>query len=167
MNVRATILVGLLGAPLFAGAPLAAETGNLSLVDAARQGDREAVRALLNSRAKADVAEADGTTALIWAASRNDLEMADLLLRAGRCRPAGKDRSRKAVPGRVASAREVVDAPRWRPRFDVRAPKDVEDGPCEVVRRCVLAHHAGGDHEDFPAAQFHVPGLAFFQDDQL
>ena len=35
MNVRATILAGLLGAPLFAGA-LAAETGNLSLVDAAK-----------------------------------------------------------------------------------------------------------------------------------
>jgi ankyrin repeat protein len=40
-------------------------------------------RSLLNGRAKEDVAGAEGTAALIWAASRNDVEMADLLLRAG------------------------------------------------------------------------------------
>jgi hypothetical protein len=44
MNIRAMILVGLLGLPLFAGAALAAETGSLSLMDAARLGDREGVR---------------------------------------------------------------------------------------------------------------------------
>ena len=36
------------------------------------RGDREAVRSLLDSGAKIDVAGADGTTALIWAAHRND-----------------------------------------------------------------------------------------------
>ena len=50
MNIRATILAGLLGVPFLACAALAAETGNLSLVDAAKQGNREAVRSLLNSR---------------------------------------------------------------------------------------------------------------------
>jgi uncharacterized protein len=82
MNIRAMILVGLLSLPLFAGAALAAET-NLSLVDAARLGDREAVRSWLNGRAKTDVATAEGAAALMWAASRNDVEMADLLLGAG------------------------------------------------------------------------------------
>jgi ankyrin repeat protein len=82
MNIRSMILVGLLGLPLFAGAALAAET-NLSLVDAARLGDREAVRSWLNGRAKTDVATAEGAAALMWAASRNDVEMADLLLGAG------------------------------------------------------------------------------------
>jgi ankyrin repeat protein len=37
----------------------------------------------LNGRAKHDVAGAEGTAALVWAATRNDLAMADLLLRAG------------------------------------------------------------------------------------
>ena len=82
MNIRAMILAGVLGSPLVAGAALAAET-NLSLVDAAKQGDRAAVRSLLNGRAKEAVAGAEGTAALIWAASRNDVEMADLILRAG------------------------------------------------------------------------------------
>src|SRR5260221_5808728 len=83
MSIRAIMLVGLLGLPIFAGAALAAETGNLSLTDAARLGDREAVRSLLNGRAKEDVAAAEGAAALIWAASRNDVETADLLLGAG------------------------------------------------------------------------------------
>jgi ankyrin repeat protein len=82
MNIRPMILVGLLGLPLVAGAALAAET-NLSLVDAARLGDREAVRSWLDGRAKADVAGPEGTAALMWAASRNDVETADLLLGAG------------------------------------------------------------------------------------
>jgi ankyrin repeat protein len=83
MNIRAMILAGWLGLPLVTGGALAAETGNLSLADAARLGDRDAVRSLLHSRAQEDVAGPDATAALIWAASRNDVEMADLLLRAG------------------------------------------------------------------------------------
>ena len=83
MNIRATILAGLLSVPLFAGAALAAESGNLSLVEAAKQGDREAVQSLLSNRGEEDLAGAEGTAALIWAASRSDVPMADLLLRAG------------------------------------------------------------------------------------
>ena len=55
MNIRAMILAGLLGSTIFAGAALAADTDNLSLVTAAKQGDRDAVRSLLNgSREKGD-----------------------------------------------------------------------------------------------------------------
>src|SRR6516165_6845410 len=78
MRIRSMSLMLLLGVALFTGAAPAAD---LSLVDAARQGDRQAERSLLNGGAKVDVAGADGMTALIWAAQRNDTEMADLLLR--------------------------------------------------------------------------------------
>jgi ankyrin repeat protein len=83
MSIRAILLAGVLSVPLVAGAALAADTGNLSLVNAAKQGDRAAVQSLLNGPAKQNVAGAEGGAALIWAATRNDVEMADLLLRAG------------------------------------------------------------------------------------
>ena len=83
MSIRTILLAGVLSVPLVAGAALAAGTGDLSLVNAAKQGDRSAVQSLLNGPAKQDAAGAQGAAALIWAASRNDVEMADLLLRAG------------------------------------------------------------------------------------
>jgi len=83
MNMRAMILAGLLGSTIFAGAALAADTSNLPLVTAAKQGDRAAVRSLLTGIPEKVIAGPEGTAALVWAASRNDLEMADLLLRAG------------------------------------------------------------------------------------
>jgi len=83
MSIRAILLAGVLGVPLVAGAAVAADTGNLSLVSAAKQGDRAAVQSLLNGPAKQNVAGAEGGAALIWAASRNDLEMVDMLLAAG------------------------------------------------------------------------------------
>jgi ankyrin repeat protein len=83
MNTRATILAALLGSTIFASAAFAAGASNMSLVTAAKQGDRAAVQSLLNGRAKQEVAGAEGTAALVWAATRNDLAIADLLLRAG------------------------------------------------------------------------------------
>jgi ankyrin repeat protein len=69
--------------PLFAGTALAAETKNLSLPDAVKLGDREAVRALVSGPAKDYVAGPQGTVALIRAAERNDAQIVDLLLAAG------------------------------------------------------------------------------------
>jgi len=83
MNIRAMILAGLLGSTIFAGATLAADTSNVPLVAAAKLGDREAVRTLLNGIPQKVVAGPEGTAALVWAAGRNDLEMVDLLLHAG------------------------------------------------------------------------------------
>ena len=52
------------------------------LIDAARNGNGAVVRTLLSRGAKADAADADGTTALHWAAQWNDITTADSLLRA-------------------------------------------------------------------------------------
>ena len=53
------------------------------LADAAESGDRAGVRALVDRRADANQAQADGMTALHWAAYRDDPETAKLLLDAG------------------------------------------------------------------------------------
>ena len=55
----------------------------MPLIDAVKQGDRAAVRALLAEQADVDAAELDGTTALHWAAHLGDAIAADLLLDAG------------------------------------------------------------------------------------
>lgn len=53
------------------------------LVDAVRNHDSEAVRALLKEHVDVNAPDPDGTTALHWAAHQNDLETAQLLLKAG------------------------------------------------------------------------------------
>src|SRR3989454_12341903 len=69
--------------PVLTVASLAAAGANLSLVDATKQGDRAAVRALLHEHADPNAAELDGTTALHWAVQHDDIETVDLLLAAG------------------------------------------------------------------------------------
>ena len=61
----------------------AADSARPPIVDAARNGNHEALRALLKQKTDVNAPEADGSTALLWASYRNDLESADLLLRAG------------------------------------------------------------------------------------
>jgi len=58
MSIRATILAGVLGVPLVAGAALAADTGKPSLTNAAKQGDYAAVQSILSSPAKQEIAAA-------------------------------------------------------------------------------------------------------------
>jgi ankyrin repeat protein len=53
------------------------------VADAASRNDKPALRALLQKKADVNAPQIDGTTALHWAAQADDLEMADLLLRAG------------------------------------------------------------------------------------
>ncbi len=61
----------------------AAAGGSLKVVDAAKQGNREAVRALIAQKANVNAAEADGMTALHWAVRANDLQTVQMLIRAG------------------------------------------------------------------------------------
>ena len=77
-------------AALLMAAVVAAAEGDLRLVDAARNKDRQAVRALLKQRADVNVRAHDGSTALLWAAHWNDLETADLLIRRRRGRERGQ-----------------------------------------------------------------------------
>jgi ankyrin repeat protein len=53
------------------------------LIDAVKNGDRDALRALLQKKADVNAAEGDGATPLLWASYRDDLESADLLIRVG------------------------------------------------------------------------------------
>jgi ankyrin repeat protein len=64
-------------------ANLAAAGGDVRLVDAVKNGDRKAVRSLLQQRTDVNVPAADGMTSLHWAARRDDAETADLLIRSG------------------------------------------------------------------------------------
>jgi ankyrin repeat protein len=56
---------------------------DVRLADAVQRRDQAAIRALLNQRIDVNIAQPDGATALAWAAHWNDLETADLLIRAG------------------------------------------------------------------------------------
>jgi uncharacterized protein len=83
MTIKATLLASVLSVPLVAGAALAADTSNQSLVTAAKQGSQVDVQSILNSDAKQEIVATQGGAALIWAASHNDKAMVDLLLSAG------------------------------------------------------------------------------------
>jgi ankyrin repeat protein len=60
-----------------------AASNDLRLVDAVKHGDAKMVRSLLAQHVSLNAAEADGSTALHWAAQRDNLEIANLLISAG------------------------------------------------------------------------------------
>ena len=62
---------------------ISAAASDTRLADAAQQGDKAAVRALLNERVDVNQAQGDGMTALHWAAFNDDVELAKSLLAAG------------------------------------------------------------------------------------
>lgn len=62
---------------------LCADGHDTRLADAAAQDDIDAVRTLLQEHVNVNAAQGDGTTALHWASLKGDLEMVQLLLKAG------------------------------------------------------------------------------------
>jgi hypothetical protein len=70
--------LALLASTLAAAAPI-----DLRLIQAVKRRDVDAVRALLKQRVDVNAVQGDGATALHWAAHRDDLAVADLLIRAG------------------------------------------------------------------------------------
>ena len=74
------LVSGVCGAMLLAAMVGAAPS---SVADAARTGDRDAVKTLLRTGADVNAVQGDGMTALHWAASRGDAELTGLLVTAG------------------------------------------------------------------------------------
>jgi ankyrin repeat protein len=83
--------------------------------DAAQRRDTASLRALLAQRADVNAAQADGTTALLWAAHWNDLDAVRLLLKAG-ANPKAANRfgasalSEAAAVGNAAMVEALLDA---------------------------------------------------------
>ena len=75
---------------------------DVPLIDAVKQKDKTAVRALLQKRADVNATEGDGATALHWAAYRDDLEVVEMLINAGAKVNAANDL--KVTPLLLASA---------------------------------------------------------------
>ena len=71
---RIFLLLALVSTSAFAASDVA---------DAAMHGDKARVRALLGQRADVNSPQIDGTTALHWAVRANDLELTEVLIRAG------------------------------------------------------------------------------------
>src|SRR5215469_3714218 len=61
----------------------ASAAGRSEVADAAMHGDKPAIRALLEKKTDVNTPQIDGTTALHWGVRANDLELTDMLLRAG------------------------------------------------------------------------------------
>jgi ankyrin repeat protein len=80
--MKKRFVVGFALAVLCAVAGLKAQASAI-VAEAAMQGNKGAVRELLKQGADVNAAQGDGMTALHWAASRGDLELAQMLLLAG------------------------------------------------------------------------------------
>jgi uncharacterized protein len=79
MSRKSLLVIGALALVLTTGVRAA----NAPVADAAQQGDRDAVKALLKDAADVNAAQGDGMTALHWAAVKNDADLAQMLLYAG------------------------------------------------------------------------------------
>src|ERR1700683_2730418 len=75
---RNSFLVG-----IFTITAMVAAGADTRLADAAEQGDRDAVRSLIAQKVDVNLAQGDGSTALHWAAYKDDVEMAKMLVAAG------------------------------------------------------------------------------------
>src|SRR5690349_2707031 len=86
MIYRKSLLIGLLLVALVASVQAGMRSpaaGDSRLSEAAMQGDKATVTKLLQQKADVNAPQGDGTTALHWAAYRDDVEMAQMLIKAG------------------------------------------------------------------------------------
>ena len=100
MRYRLLALVVLLGSTV-----VAAERP--ALIEAAKSGDRAALKSLIQKKADVNAADADGTTALHWAAYHDDLDSVDLLIKAG---------------ANVNAANDLGATPLWNAGMNAGAP---------------------------------------------
>ena len=92
-----------------------AHAATSDLADAVMKRDTIAVRALLQKKTDVNAPQNDGTTALMWAARLDDLDTADLLIRAGaKVTPANRDGATAlelaAVNGSVQMLQKLIKA---------------------------------------------------------
>ena len=78
-----TALVRVITLAAFVLSAFTATAAKSLLADAAEKSDRATIRTLLKQHADVNAPQADGMTALHWAAHRDDLETAKLLLKSG------------------------------------------------------------------------------------
>ena len=83
MHSRSRIWIGCWITLLFCTYAFCLPADDLRLIDAIKNGDRAAVRSLIEQRVNVNAAGADGATALAWAVNRNDTESVELLITAG------------------------------------------------------------------------------------
>jgi ankyrin repeat protein len=81
--MRIQSLTGICVVALLSVSAYGASLGSTAVVNAAKNQDWEAVRALISQHADLSAAEPDGTTALHWAAHWNNLDTVKLLIQAG------------------------------------------------------------------------------------
>jgi ankyrin repeat protein len=80
---RALAALLVLGIVAFSLGSTSFAAGRPPVVDAAKNGDHETLRSLIQKGTNVNSTEGDGTTALHWASYHDDLEAAELLIRAG------------------------------------------------------------------------------------
>jgi len=110
------LLIAPLAAIVLLAAPRAADAQvRPPLSEAAKNVDRESVRRLIGQHANVNATEGDGSTALHWAAYRDDLNIADQLLNGGANANAANDLGvtplwAAAVNGSEAMTRRLLQA---------------------------------------------------------
>src|SRR6266702_2725964 len=80
---KRSALAGAFSMALLMAAGATAAGADLRLVEAVRNQDQQQVRTLLKQHSDVNSRSGDGSTALLWAAHWNALEIAGLLIRAG------------------------------------------------------------------------------------
>ena len=81
--MRVTPVISACAAALVLSAAIGAAVTPSPVADAAQKGDIAAVRSLLAKKADVNASQPDGATALQWAAYSNNLQLADVLIKAG------------------------------------------------------------------------------------
>lgn len=130
---------------------LAAAGADLRLVDAVQERDATTARALLRQHVDVNTPQPDGTTALHWATHWDDLDLVDLLLRAGANPNARNDLgvpplSLACMNGSATVAARLLDGganPDGALRTGESALMTASRGGSVDIVRLLLARHAG------------------------
>ena len=112
---------------------------DLRLIQAVKNRDIAAVRALLKQRVDVNAAQGDGATALHWAAHRDDLAIADLLIRSGARANVANDL------GRDAAAPRLHQPQRADGRAAAGGRRQRRTRRCSTARRCLMTCARAGD----------------------